>query len=178
MTKELVPYETIERRIYLIRGQKVMIDHDLASLYGVPTKVINQAVRRNIRRFPDDFMFQLTPEEALALRSHFVTSNLRCQFGTSKRGGRRYLPYVFIEHGILMLSSVLNSERAIQVNIQIMRTFTKLRRLLASHRELKRKIEEMEKKYDGQFKAVFDAINELMEVPDRTVRNIGFLRGS
>jgi hypothetical protein len=176
MKNGLVPYETIERRIYLIRGQKVMIDHDLASLYGVLTKVFNQAVRRNIRRFPDDFMFQLTPEETLALRPHFVTSNLRGQIGTSKRGGRRYLPYAFTEHGILMLSSVLNSERAVQVNIQIMRTFTKLRRLLASHRELRRKIEEMEKKYDGQFKVVFDAINELMEIPDRTVKNVGFLK--
>ena len=176
MKRELVPQEMIENRIFLIRGQKVMIDHDLASLYGVPTKVFNQAVRRNIRRFPDDFMFQLTPEETLALRSQNVTSNLRSQIGTSKRGGRRYLPYVFTEHGILMLSSVLNSERAIQVNIQIMRTFTRLRRLLAGHRELRRKIEEMEKKYDGQFKAVFDAINELMEIPDRTVKNVGFLK--
>jgi hypothetical protein len=167
MKSELVPHELIERRIYLIRGQKVMLDRDLAVLYGVMNKVLNQAVKRNVSRFPEDFMFQLTKEEFVNLKSQFVTSSW---------GGVRKLPYVFSEHGILMLSSVLNSERAVQVNIQIMRTFTRLRRLLASHAELKQKIEEMEKKYDGKFKVVFDAINELMEIPDKTVKNIGFLK--
>jgi hypothetical protein len=167
MKKALVSTEVIENRIFLIRGQKVMIDIHLADLYMVPTKALNQAVRRNIERFPRDFMFQLTEQEAKKLRSQFVTA---------KYSKRRFLPYAFTEQGVAMLSSVLNSKRAVQVNIQIMRTFTRLRRLLASNEKLRRKIKEMEKKYDGQFKVVFDAINELMEMPDRTVKNVGFLK--
>ncbi len=132
-----------------------MLDSDLAVLYGVETKQLTRQVRRNINRFPDDFMFRLTKEDFL-----------RCQIGTSKSGGRRYPPYAFTEHGILMLSSVLNSERAIQVNIQIMRTFTKLRELMLSHRDLQKKIKSMESKYDYQFKIVFDAIKQLLESPD------------
>jgi ORF6N domain len=166
LTKELIPREVIETRIFIIRGQKVMIDRDLAELYAVRTMALNQAVKRNLRRFPADFMFQLSNKEFVDLKFHF---------GTSSWGGTRKLPLAFTEQGVAMLSSVLNSERAVQVNIQIMRTFTRLRQLLSSHAELKRKIEEMEKKYDGQFKVVFDAINELMEIPDKTVKNIGFL---
>ena len=140
MTKEiekqnlsLIPQEVIESKILVFRGKKVMLDRDLAFLYDVPTKVFNQAVKRNIKRFPEDFMFQLTKEEYKSLRSQFVTL---------KRGQHsRYLPHVFTEHGILMLSSVLNSERAIQVNIQIMRTFTKMREILLNYKDLKEKIE-------------------------------------
>jgi ORF6N domain len=163
-----IPSELIENKIYLIRGQKVMLDMDLALLYGVETGYLNRQVRHNIERFPEDFMFQLSKEER---------EILKCRFCISSWGGRRSLPLAFTEQGVAMLSSVLHSTRAIHVNIQIMRTFTKLRRLLASHESLRRKIEELEKKYDGQFKAVFDAINELIEVPDRTVKNIGFLKG-
>jgi hypothetical protein len=162
-----VPVEVIERKILFIRGQKVMLDKDLALLYDVETKMLNRAVKRNIERFPDDFMFQLTKEEF---------DNLKFHFGTSSWGGQRYLPYAFSENGVAMLSSVLNSKRAIQVNIQIMRTFTKIREMLATHKELRLKIEEMEKKYDAQFKVVFDAIKQLMEPPRKTRKRIGFLR--
>jgi hypothetical protein len=167
MAEELVPHEVIENKIYLIRGQKVMMDMDLAGLYGVLTKYLNQQVRRNNIRFPEDFMFQLTREEA---------ENLRLHFATSSYGGRRYLPFAFTEHGILMLSSVLNSKRAIGVNIQIMRAFVKLRQLLSSHADLRRKIEGMEKKYDGQFKVVFDAIKALIQPPTSNPKKIGFLK--
>jgi hypothetical protein len=151
-----IPAEIIQNKIYLIRGHKVMFDVDLAKLYGVPTKVFNQQVKRNLKRFPDDFMFQLNTEEAQNLRSQFVTSSW---------GGRRYLPYAFTELGVAMLSSVLNSERAIEVNIQIMRTFSKLREIMATHKDLRLKIEELEKKYDHQFKSVFDAIRRMMTTP-------------
>lgn len=182
MKDSLVPVERIEQAIVLIRGHKVMLDADLAVLYGVETKVLVQAVKRNIERFPDDFMFQLTEREAAALRSHFGTSNtggsanLRSQFVTSSSwGGRRYPPYAFTEQGVAMLSSVLHSERAVQVNIQVMRTFVKLRRLLATHEDLARKLDALERKYDRQFKVVFDAIRELMTPPDPTPRRrIGF----
>lgn len=169
---DLVLVERIEKRIYLIRSQKVMLDSDLAMLYGVPTKVLVQAVKRNIKRFPVDFMFQLAKDEFL--RCQKGVSNLRSQFVTSNYGGRRYLPYAFTEQGVAMLSSVLNSERAIQVNIQIMRTFSKLRRILESHKDLARKIEELERKYDSQFKVVFDAIRELMKPPKKGMKRIGF----
>ena len=143
-----------------------MLDADLARLYGVPTKVLIQAVKRNITRFPADFMYQLADKEFMNLRSQFVTSN---------RGGRRYLPYAFTEQGVAMLSSVLNSERAIQVNVQIMRAFTRLREILLTHAELRRKIEEMEKKYDQQFQIVFEAIKQLIEPsPDKPKKRIGF----
>ena len=150
----LIPAEAIERHIFLVRGQKIMLDYDLAELYGVATKTLNQAVKRNTERFPDDFMFQLNFQEVRRLRSQFVTL---------KRGQHiKYRPYAFKEHGILMLSSVLNSERAVQVNIEIMRAFVKLREMLASHKDLALKLAEMEKRYDSQFKVVFDAIRELM----------------
>jgi phage regulator Rha-like protein len=165
--KALVLPEVVESKILFIRGKKVMLDHDLAALYQVQTKVLNQAVKRNSKRFPDDFMFQLTAEESQEF--------LRSQFVTLKRGQHfKYLPYVFTENGVAMLSTVLTSERAIQVNIQIMRTFTRLREVLATHQELRRKIEQIEKKYDSQFKVVFDAIRQLMAPPEPKKRKIGF----
>ena len=174
--KPLVPIERIERSILLIRGQKVMIARDLAYLYGVTTKVLNQAVKRHKDRFPEDFMFQLTMEEAKIWWTEVRGSGLRSQIVTLKRGQHiKYRPYAFTEHGILMLSSVLNSERAVQVNIEIMRTFIRLRRMLASHAELARKLEALEKRYDAQFKIVFDAIRELMRPPEPKKRPIGFL---
>ena len=161
-----VPLERIERAILLIRRQKVMLDADLSELYGVEPRVLVQAVKRNLDRFPEDFMFQLTKDEFLALRSQFVISSW---------GGRRYPPYAFTEQGVAMLSSVLRSQRAIHVNVEIMRAFVRLRRILASHKELARKLEELEKKYDAQFKVVFDAIRELMAPPEPKRRRIGFL---
>ena len=160
----------IKGKIYQIRGRNVMLDKDLAELYGVPTKILVQAVKRNIKRFPDDFMYVLTSKELVALRSQFVTSK------REGRGGRRYMPYVFTEQGVAMLSSVLNSERAIEVNIQIMRAFVALKRVAITYESLKRKINEMEKKYDGQFKIVFEAIKKLMEPPikEKPKRRIGF----
>ena len=152
-----------------------MLDRDLAYLYGVTTKVLNQAVKRHKDRFPEDFMFQLTIEEAKIWWTEVKGSGLRSQIVTLKRGQHvKYRPYAFTEHGILMLSSVLNSERAVQVNIEIMRTFVRLRRILASHAELARKLDALEKKYDVQLKVVFDAIRELMRPPEPKRRPIGF----
>jgi hypothetical protein len=168
----VVRQEVIERIIYMIRGHKVMLDSDLADLYGVETKMLVRAVKRNADRFPIDFMFQLDNKEF---------ENLRFQFGTSSRwGGRRYLPYVFTEQGVAMLSSVLKSERAIQVNIAIMRSFVKIREMLSAHKDLARKLEEIEKKYDSQFRVVFDAIRQLMSTPEKKMKEIkGFgKRGS
>jgi hypothetical protein len=164
--QSLIPAAQIERSILLIRGERVILDADLATLYEVATKVLLQAVKRQIERFPPDFMFQLTKEEFDLLRSRSVTS--------SQWGGRRYPPYAFTEQGVAMLSSVLNSPRAIQVNIEIMRAFIRLRRMLASHAELARKLENLEKKYDVQFKVVFDAIRKLMATPEPKRRQIGF----
>jgi len=164
----IVSIEQIERQILLLRGQKVLLDVHLAALYGVTTKRLNEQVRRNQSRFPDDFMFQLTLDEVEALRSQIATSK-------GGRGGRRYAPYVFTEQGVAMLSTVLNSERAIQVNIEIMRAFVRLRQLLASNDRLARKLEVLEKKYDAQFKVVFDAIRQLMAPPEPKKRKIGFL---
>lgn len=163
----VVPVERIENAILFIRGQKVILDADLAKLYGVSTKVFNQAFTRGKDRFPADFAFQLTEQEFRSLRSQFVTSN--------RRGGRRYRPYVFTEQGVAMLSSVLRSKRAVRVNIEIMRTFVRLRRMLASNEELARKLAALERKYDAQFKVVFDAIRELMTPPTPKRRRIGFL---
>ena len=143
-----------------------MLDFHLAALYDVPTKVLLQAVRRNRKRFPSDFMFQLSPREFDRLRSQFVTSN--------GRGGRRYLPVAFSEQGVAMLSSVLNGERAIQVNIAIMRAFVRIREILSTHKELARKLDELEGRYDEQFKVVFDALRQLMRPPDPPKRRIGF----
>lgn len=168
--KALIPVELIEKKILLIRGKKVMLDADLAELYQVETFNLNKAVKRNIDRFPQDFMFQLTKQEA---------DSLRFQIGMSKtegRGGRRYLPYVFTEHGVAMLSTVLNSERAVKVNIEIMRAFVRLRQMLASNAELARKLDALEKKYDAQFKVVFDAIRELMRPLEPKKKKIGVWR--
>ena len=166
----LVPADQIEGKILLIRGQKVMLDSDLAFLYGVETKVLIQAVKRNIDRFPPDFLFRLSKGDSGFLRSQFVTSK-----PPTGRGGRRYLPYAFTEQGVAMLSGVLNSPRAVQVNIEIMRAFVRLRRILASHAELARKLDELEGKYDRQFAVVFEAIRQLMSPPPaRRRRRIGF----
>lgn len=168
----LIPAERIEQSILLIRGQKVMLDNDLADLYGVPTKRLNEQVRRNAKRFPSDFMFQLTADEAEALRS---------QFATLKRGRgmhRKYAPYAFTEQGVAMLSSVLNSGRAIEVNIAIMRAFVRLREILATHKDLAAKLAELEKKlgeHDEKFQLVFEAIRQLMAPPPPPKRRrIGF----
>ena len=156
--------EVVATKILEIRGKKVMFDRDLAKLYGVATRNLNKAVKRNMERFPEDFMYQLTNEEV---------TNLKFQFGTSSWGGTRKLPYVFTEQGVAMLSSVLNSERAILVNIQIMRAFVQLKRMLLTNQHLKRKIEQMEKKYDKQFAIVFQALKQLLEPPQQT-QAIGF----
>lgn len=167
---ELVPLEYVERVILMIRGHKVLLDVDLAGMYGVDVKVLNQAVKRNIDRFPEDFMFQLTSEEAESLRSQTVTLK-------SGRGQhRKYLPYAFTEQGVAMLSSVLRSSRAVQVNIEIMRAFVRLRKMLQANAELSRKLAALERKYDAQFKIVFDAIRQLMKPETKTKRRIGFER--
>jgi hypothetical protein len=162
----LIPPERINQSILYIRGEKVLLDADLAEMYGVETKVLTRSVRRNIERFPEDFMFQLNQVEYDDLRRHFGTS--------SQWGGRRYAPYAFTEQGVAMLSSVLNSQRAVQVNVEIMRAFVRLRSLLASHAELAGKLDALERKYDAQFKVVFDAIRQLMTPPPSPRRPIGF----
>jgi hypothetical protein len=167
----LVPADAIERKIIWVRGEKVMLDADLARLYGVSTKRLNEQVKRNEDRFPEDFMFQLTPEEDAALRSQNATSK-------QGRGGRRYRARVFTEHGAMMLASVLNSAIAVRVSIEIVRAFIHLREMLASHKDLARKLETLEKKYDAQFKVVFDAIRQLMQPPvDKPKGRIGFRSG-
>ena len=164
-----IPSERIERVIFLLRDHKVMLDSDLANLYEVPTKVLLQALRRNPERFPSDFMFQLNKQEVARLRSQFVTSN------KPGRGGRRYVPYAFAEQGVAMLSSVLNSPRAIAVNIEIMRAFVRLRLILASNKELARRLAELETKTDARFRQVFDAIRQLMVPVTPKQRPIGFV---
>ena len=165
--KSIIPVKRIERSILLIRGQRIMLDTDLAELYRVETRFLVQAVKRNIDRFPSDFMFQLTKEEFDNLRSQFVIS--------SQWGGRRYPPYAFTEQGVAMLSSVLRSKRAVLVNVQIMRTFVRLRQILSSHADLARKLAALERKYDRRFKVVFDAIRQLMAPPPGPKRKpIGF----
>jgi len=161
----LVTLKHIEQWIFLIHGKKVMLDFHLAELYGVETKALKRAVRRNQERFPEDFCFELSREEL---------ENLRYQFGTSSWGGQRYVPYVFTEQGVAMLSSVLRSKRAVQVNIDIMRAFVRLREILATHKELTGKLDELEKKYDKQFAIVFEAIRELMQPPEKPKKQIGF----
>jgi len=168
-SKSLIPTERIEQSILLIRGEKVMLDFDLAELYGVETRTLVQAVKRNLDRFPGDFMFQLSKDELEDWRSQFVISN------PGTKMGLRRPPYAFTEQGVAMLSSVLRSDRAVQVNVQIMRTFVRLRRMLAEHAELSRKLAALEKKYDKQFKIVFDAIRQLMaSEPKKPVRRMGF----
>ena len=164
---DLIPAVSIEKKIMLFRGLKVMLDSDLATLYGVETKALNRAVKRNLDRFPEDFMFQITSQEL---------TNLMFQFGTSSygHGGRRKPAYAFTEQGVAMLSSVLRSQRAVKVNIEIMRAFVRIRQWLASNTELARKLAELENKYDAQFKVVFDAIRELMRPPETPRKRIGF----
>jgi phage regulator Rha-like protein len=176
--ESLVSVDQIAARIRFIRGHKIILDADLAEMYGVPTKVLNQAVKRHKDRFPQDFMFQLTMDEARAWWSQVVSSRLRSQTVTLKRGGHiKYPPNAFTEHGVLMLSSVLNSERAIQVNIQIMRAFVRLREVLATHKELARKLAELEQRlqgHDEQILAIFEAIRQLMSPLEPRRERIGF----
>ncbi|OGC06531.1 DNA-binding protein [candidate division WOR-1 bacterium RIFOXYD2_FULL_36_8] len=183
--KNLIPVERIENKIYLIRNQKVIFDFDLAEFYEVPTKRLNEQVKRNLDRFPDDFMFQLTEDEcAVLLSSAFVVSDkerdkLRSQFATSKKGGRRYLPYAFTEQGIAMLSSVLKSKRAVQMNIFIMRAFVKLREVLATHKDLVQKFKKLEMrigKHDREIIIIFDAIRKLMAPSEKPKTKIGFIK--
>jgi phage regulator Rha-like protein len=170
MEKELILPESVEQKIFFIRGQRVMLSLDLAGLYGVEPRALIQAVKRNIKRFPGDFMFQLSNKEFINLKSQFVISSW---------GGRRSMPYAFTEQGVAMLSTVLHSERAIQVNIAIMRAFVKLRRILSTHKELAHKLQELERKtekHDTEIKAIFDAIRQLMAPPTpiKPKRRIGF----
>ncbi|MBI4425225.1 MAG: ORF6N domain-containing protein [Elusimicrobia bacterium] len=165
--KDLIITGEISRRILVIRGHKVMLDADLAQLYGVPTGRLNEQVRRNTSRFPNDFMFQLTAKEADNLKSHFATSS-------SGWGGRRKLPLVFTQEGVAMLSGILNSKRAVQVNIEIMRAFVHLRQIVASNKDLARRLDELEAKYDAQFKIVFREIREQLEPPATPKPRIGF----
>jgi hypothetical protein len=163
--KYLVKQEEIFGRIYFLRGEKVILDQDLAALYNVELKVLNQAVKRNLKRFPSDFMFKL---------SEIEFKNLRSQFVTSSWGGRRYTPFAFTEQGVAMLSGLLNSERAVKVNIEIMRAVVQLRRLIDTNKELAKKIELLERKYDSQFRIVFEAIRELIKEEEKPKRKIGF----
>jgi len=190
MKKEIIPVQQIAKAIHWVRGEKVLLDFDLATLYGVPTKTLNQAVKRNATRFPEDFMFQLSAEETRFLRSKFVTAKSQAvdnqwilpnwsQFVTSSRKhrGQSYRPYAFTEQGVAMLSSVLNSERAVKVNIAIMRAFVKLRQTLETNRELARKFSELEKrvgKHDEEIDAILEAIRQLMAPPEKPRREIGF----
>jgi phage regulator Rha-like protein len=170
MSKLRLSHIRIENLVYVVRGQRVMLDSDLAGLYGVKTKRLNEQVRRNIDRFPEDFMFQVTNDESRFLRSQIATldigeGNLRSQNATLEKGRgkhRKYLPYVFTEHGAVMLASVLNSPRAIEASIRVVRVFVKLREILSTHKALARKLEELERKYDSQFAEVFTALKELM----------------
>jgi hypothetical protein len=181
----LIPMERIEAAILFIRDQKVILDRDLAKLYGVANKTLLQSVKRNASRFPADFAFQLSWDEVRALQAHFAntdsdgTSALRSQIVTLKRGAHiKYRPYAFTEQGVAMLSSVLRSDRAVSVNIEIMRAFVRMRQILASHADLARKLADLERKYDTQFRVVFDAIRRLMEPPPEQPRRgrIGFRR--
>jgi len=166
----LVPIEVIISKIIFVRGEKVLLDRDLAELYGVETKVLKQAVRRNIKRFPNDFMFELTKEEFENWRSQFVTSN-------ADKMGLRYRPMTFTEQGVAMLSSILRSNRAIEVNIAIMRAFVQLRKMISSHKELAHKLSELEQRLEGhdeQIRVIFEAIKQLMAPPEKPGKRIGF----
>jgi ORF6N domain-containing protein len=160
-----VPVERIEKAILVIRGVKAMLDADLAAIYGVETRTLNQAFQRNRDRFPEDFAFQLSADEFTILRS---------QFATSSWGGRRYPPFAFTEHGAVMLASVLNSEVAVQTSVEVVRAFVRLREMLVAHKDLARRLDELERKYNGQFATVFDAIRKLMTPVNRTDKEMGF----
>lgn len=187
MAKKLIAsVEQIESRIFVVRGQKVMLDADLAELYGVETKRLNEQVRRNSERFPEDFMFQLTPEEFANLKSQFVTSSLRSQFATSNnpvgkpegRGGRRYHPYAFTEHGAIMAASVLNSTRAIEISVHVVRAFVHLRELVSTHKELSQKLNQLERKVGAHDRAIAELINAIRQLMSpaeaKKKRPIGF----
>lgn len=163
--QQLAPLENVEHRIHIIRGEKVMFDSDLAELYGVQTRVLNQAVNRNKARFPDDFMFQLTAEEAESMRSQFVTASKR---------NIRFRPHVFTEHGAVMLASVLNSPTAVAASIQVVKAFVRLRNILAAHKDLARQIEQLSQKTDSRFKAVFELLDKLLLPPAKPKTQIGF----
>jgi len=180
-SKSLIPSEIIEKKIFFLRGQKVMLSSDLAELYQVEPRALIQAVKRNMDRFPEDFMFQLTRDELSLLKSHSLISNdsrataSRSQIVILKRGlNIKYLPYAFSEQGVAMLSSVLRSKRAVLVNVEIMRSFVRLRQMLATNVNLERRLNELERKYDSQFKVVFDAIRQLMASPEKQPKKIGF----
>ncbi len=173
MSTQLIVHKKIEQKIFLIRGKKVMVDNDLAELYGVRTKELNKAVKRNSYRFPKDFMFQLTTSESESLRFQIGTSN-------DGRGGRRYLPFAFTEQGVAMLSSVLNSKRAVQVNIQIMRAFIKLKELTSNHRDISQKLEALERKYHNhnqKIKKIFQAIKNILEFPAQKFQEVPKVNG-
>ncbi len=174
--QHIIRLESIRQRIHLIRSHKVMLDSDLAELYGVETRILVRNVKRNADRFPSHFMFQLTQEEFDKLKSNLERQNLKSQIGISRQwGGRRYPPHAFTEQGVAMLSSVLHSKGAIQVNIQIMDTFVRIRQLLGTHKDLARKLEELEEEYDAKFRVVFDAISKLMDPEQPPLRRqIGF----
>jgi hypothetical protein len=171
----IVPAERVERAILVVRGHKVILDADLAVLYGVETKALNRAVKRNTERFPADFMFRLTEKEAQLLRCQIGTLDKAEKLGRGEH--RKYLPYAFTEQGIAMLSGVLRSPRAVRVNVEIMRAFVRLRQMLQQNADLARKLAVLENKCDAQFKVVFDAIRELMAPPVKPARRIGFSRG-
>ena len=167
--------QDVDERILFVRGHRVILDHDLAELYEVGTKILNKAVKRHADRFPTDFMFQMSVEELENLRFQSGTSKPSTATERPRHGGRRYLPYAFTEEGVAMLSGILNSKRAVLVNIEIMRAFVRHRRLLSTNAELARKLEALERKYDSQFKVVFDAIRELMTPKAPRSRPIGFV---
>jgi hypothetical protein len=190
-SESLIPIERIAQKIYVIRGERVLLDSDLAAIYGVETRVFNQAIKRNLLRFPDDFMFQLALDEYESLifqigisrvdplRSQYVTSKsgqaMRSQNVTASKRNIRFLPYAFTEHGALMAANVLKSNRAVEASVQVVRAFVKMRNMLASNAELAKQINALEKKYDAQFKVVFDAIKQLMRPPDKPKGDIGFI---
>ncbi|MEA2039437.1 MAG: ORF6N domain-containing protein [Thermodesulfobacteriota bacterium] len=163
---EIIPIENITGLIYLIRGQRVMLDRDIAELYGVETKRLKEQVKRNIERFPEDFMFELSTKEYENLRSHFATSSW---------GGTRYMPMAFTEHGILMISSVLKNDKAVQVNIQIMRAFMKMRQMIFDNAELRKQIDELRADTDGKFRIVFETLDQLLFIENRPKKKIGFM---
>lgn len=163
---DIIPIENITGLIYLIRGQRVMLDRDIAELYGVETKRLKEQVKRNIERFPEDFMFELSTKEYENLRSHFATSSW---------GGTRYIPMAFTEHGILMISSVLKNDKAVQVNIQIMRAFMKMRQMIFDNAELRKQIDELRADTDGKFRIVFETLDQLLFIENKPKKKIGFM---
>ncbi|MCL5022045.1 MAG: ORF6N domain-containing protein [Nitrospirae bacterium] len=174
--KALIPVEMIERKILLIRGEKVMLDADIAELYGVTTKRLNEQIRRNSDRFPEDFAFQLTAEEWQGIKSRGDLNRSQIATGSQKHRDPRFLPWVFTEHGAIMAATVLNSKQAVAMSVYVVRAFVKLREMIGSHKDLAKRLDDLEKKYDSQFKVVFDAIRQLMSPPETKKRKIGFRR--